>query len=222
MKRIDRLLRTERINALAQKLKQGPSVIKLAIAGPQSNVEMDSVNAIKNWVEAKALLAKAKTKERRHAIVRRWIEIAQGPTDLVSIYAEDVDPYLDLRVLWNQRMSEFADSIISKSLFGCLYELRKYARGQLRDRMTIGLHQICRSYGSARQLAVEAGASHMFDSDYGGDYRFEYWLFMEKAAELATREEALQILEEISESRRFDPQQPVCKLLVQKVLEPYL
>ncbi len=138
---------------------------------------------------------------------------------MVRIPSEDVDPYMDLRVLWNQRMSELADGMISKSLFGCLHELRKSARGQLRDRMTIGLLQICKSCDSAYELAEEAGASHLFDSDFSDDVRFEYWLFMGKAAELATPEVAGQILEEISESRRFDPEQPACRLLVQKVLD---
>lgn len=224
MKKLAKLLHQERITRLAQELGQPESLVKITLRGPRPNVETSSIEALVKVDEARRLLKKARSAPRQRAILKRWLQIANHPHDLSRVFGDEACPELyydtELRNLWHSKWEEIANEMIRVGHWGALYELRQRVHGEfLRDKLTMALYGICSSVEMAMEVVrslEDTLASHCDRSRES-----EYWMFLEKAAEFATPDEALSILKTVAKMNRLDCEQPACIMLAEKAIQSY-
>jgi hypothetical protein len=212
------------IASLADDLGQSQSVIKLCLQGPRPNVEKGSIEDIKTIDDAQRLMKKAKSRERKRLIAKRWLELCTTTQELhgpfrdlgcLSLYRDD-----DLRYLQHSRANAFADAAIASREFKDIFHCWEgwYPHGYVADKLLMALLETCQFVEWAFLVIERIETSGRLDSESS---QWVYWTFMQRAAELASVHKAKQLLQTILKHKHFDHEKPTVAYLVQKVAEEY-
>ncbi|MFA6432301.1 MAG: hypothetical protein WCV82_00575 [Candidatus Paceibacterota bacterium] len=212
-----------RIHDLAEALDQNSCVIKLCLWGPYPNVETGSIDDIKTIDEARKMMRKAQSRERRRLIAKKWFGLCTCMSELQGPFSDFGSPDLyhddDLRHFRDTRANEMADSAINSDDFGLIYECwRASPHGFIQDKLTLALLEKSRIVCWGMLVIDNLEKTGRIHSE---STQWIYWAFMQKMAELADRKQAKELLDVIQRHRRFDHENPTVSFLVQKVATAY-
>jgi len=185
--------------------------LQFVLHGPEANVEMGSIRAIQATARAAKLLNRAHSKQRQAAIVRRWFEIVP-PDDLRQLLSLETAIKSHCWFLFREditflpRIHRMIDACLDVILArGCYEEIFALFRGRVVDH-SIYLSDEQMNRVEARLVEVSGTTAQVMEvvsclcklsspyapSETDTIYRF----LLEKAAEIATPEEAFIILRE--------------------------
>jgi len=206
---------------LAEAVGDSVGVAKLCLYGPRPNVEIASIDEIKSIEEAKAMLRRAKSDERRRLIVKKWIELCGCMAQLNGPFNDDGCPCFyfhdDLRGLRDAKANEFADTAIFSLTFRDVFQNWQCCPTHfVADRLAIALLRMCGNVSFGRMVLEHIEESGRLESK---STKWIYWAFMEKMSTFATPEQASVLISIIRKHKRFDHEIPACAALVRRVAE---